>query len=265
MTVSKIISMKGKEKITVLTAYDYLTSKILEASGIDIILVGDSLGMVVMGYGNTLPVTLDDIIHHSIAVRNGAKNSFIVSDMPFLSYGLSVKDDIKNAGRIIKECGVNAVKVEGGVEFFNTIRAMVNVGIPVMGHIGLKPQSVNKSGHKIVGKTDAEIDGLIGDAISLEKAGAFAFVIEGTTEEAAKIITESVSIPTIGIGAGRFTDGQVLVITDMLGLDKDTNFKHNKKYADLSGIIQKAVGAYSEEVKNDLFPAEDQTFHKNDA
>ncbi len=262
MNVLKIISMKGKEKITMLTAYDYLTAKILEEAGIDIILVGDSLGNVIMGYDNTIPVTVEDVIHHTKAVRQGAKQSMIIADMPFLSYGVSIEDSVYQAGRIMKETGANAVKLEGGVEFEEIVHAMVKIGIPVMGHIGLKPQSVNKTGFKIAGKTDKEIENLIKDAQSIEKAGGFSIIIEETTEEAAKAVTESVSIPTVGIGAGKYTDGQVLVITDMLGLNKDFKSKHTKVYANLNRIIKKAVKTYQGEVKGGSFPEEEQSFHK---
>ncbi|NPV01002.1 MAG: 3-methyl-2-oxobutanoate hydroxymethyltransferase [Brevinematales bacterium] len=263
MTVSKIISSKNKEKIVMLTVYDYLTAKILENAGVDILLVGDSLGTAFMGYSNTLPVTMEDVIHHVRSVRNGAMQSFIVADMPFLSYGTSLDVGVFNAGRFMKESGANAIKLEGGAERGELIVAMTSIGIPVMGHIGLLPQSVNRYGYRIVGKTVEETDKLIMDAQALEKAGAFAMVIEGTTEEAAKAVTGSVGIPTIGIGAGRFTDGQVLVITDMLGMDPDTNLKHNKKYADLHGSILSAVQSYIGDVKSGKFPGEEQITHSS--
>lgn len=260
MTVSKIISTKNKSKLTVLTAYDYSIAKILAEANIDIILVGDSLGTVVMGYPHTLPVSVNDIIHHTKAVRNGAPKTFIVSDMPFGSYGISIEESVHNASRIVKLGGCNAIKLEGGKEFSETISAITKIGIPVMGHIGLKPQSVLKDGFKIAGKTKPQTDSLIEDAKALEKAGAFAIVIEVTTETAAKAITESINIPTIGIGAGRFTDGQVLVINDMLGMDKDTNFKHNKQYVNLHDSILDATKSYIKEVKSGEFPTNEQSF-----
>jgi 3-methyl-2-oxobutanoate hydroxymethyltransferase len=181
--------------------------------------------------------------------------------MPFLSYGVTLSESIYNAGRFIKEAGANAVKLEGGIEFSETIKGMVNVGIPVMGHIGLRPQSVLKYGNKIAGKSVDETEQLVKDARAIESAGAFAIVLEGTTGEAAKTVTGSISIPTIGIGAGKYTDGQVLVIADMLGIDPNANFKHNKKYADLYSVIKTAVTNYCKDIKNGDFPTEEQTFH----
>ena len=262
MTIQKIISKKGGEKITMLTCYDSLTAKILEKAGVDMILVGDSLGTTFMGLPNTLGVTVEDIVHHTKAVRRGAPNSFIVADMPFASYGTTLEEGVKTGVRLIKECGANAVKLEGGVEVAETIKRLTSIGIPVMGHIGLKPQSINTDGYRIKGKTDEDTYKLINDGKILEEAGAFAFVIEGTTDEAAKIITESVNIPTIGIGAGCNTDGQVLVITDMLGYDKDLELKHNKKFAHLYDIIFDAVDKYIKDVKDKKFPEEANTFHR---
>jgi 3-methyl-2-oxobutanoate hydroxymethyltransferase len=262
MTVGKIMSLKNREKIVMLTAYDTLTARILNELQIDIILVGDSLGEVYAGYKSTLPVTMDEMIYHVKAVRRGAPNSFIIADMPFLSYGTSAEESVRNAGRFLKEAAADAVKLEGGSALAPVISAITTVGIPVMGHIGLKPQSIKRFGRKIMGKNPGETEELIIDAMAIKDAGAFAFVIEGTTEESAREITERISIPTIGIGAGRYTDGQVLVITDMLGMDKDTNLKHNKKYADLYGAIRSAVISYSEEVKKGVFPSEGQVFHR---
>jgi 3-methyl-2-oxobutanoate hydroxymethyltransferase len=261
MSINKIRNRKGKEKITMLTVYDCLTAKILYDAGIDILLVGDSLGNVIMGFDNTLPVTMEIMVHHVKAVRNGAPDAFIVADMPFLSYGTSIEESVKNAGRFMQECGANAVKLEGGAEFADIIAAINKVGIPVMGHIGFKPQSINKSGLKIAGKNNEEVNSLIKDAQTLEKAGIFSIVIEETTEEAARMITESITIPTIGIGAGKFTDGQVLVVTDMLGLDKNLNLKHNKRFANMNRSIKKAVSSYIQEVQSGTFPAEENTFH----
>lgn len=263
MSVQKFIQMKGKQKIAMLTAFDYLTARILADSGIDIVLVGDSLGMVFRGHGTTLPVTLDELIYHVKAVRAGAPDAFVVADLPFLSYGVSIEESVRNAGRVMKETGCNAVKLEGGKALADTVRAMVTIGIPVMGHIGLKPQSVNQDGLKIAGKNDRDAEALIEDAKEIAGAGAFAIVLEGTAEETAKNITDTIGIPTIGIGGGKYTDGQVLVITDMLGMDKTANFKHNKKFANLYRVIKKAVTSYCNEVRTGKFPSEEQTFHKN--
>lgn len=260
--VHKFAASKGKEKLTVLTCYDALTAKIFEAAGVDMLLVGDSLGTVVMGYPNTLPVTLEDVLHHCKAVRNGAPASFVIGDMPFGSYGASIEESVRSAGRFVKEGGVNAVKLEGGVELAPTVRAIVTLGIPVMGHIGLKPQSVHKDGYRIAGRTAAETASLIADAKALEAAGAFAVVVEGTTEEAAKEVTAAVGILTIGIGAGRFTDGQVLVAPDMLGMDRDMELKHNKLYARLWRVIGKAAKTYVAEVKSGEFPGEENVTHR---
>ena len=262
MSVQKFSQMKGKSKIVMLTAYDCLTAKILAECGVDMILVGDSLGTTFRGYKTTVPVTLDEVLYHVKAVRAGAPDAFVIADLPFLSYGISMEESVRNAGRAMQEAGANAVKLEGGMDLADTIRAMVRIGIPVMGHIGLKPQSVNQDGMKIAGKTDSTAAALLEDAKAIADAGVFSFVIEGTAEETAKTITESVAVPTIGIGAGKYTDGQVLVIADMLGMDKDTNFKHNKKFANLYRVIRKAVKSYCEEVRSSVFPSEEQTFHR---
>ena len=263
MTVSKIIAQKGKSKITMLTAYDTLMARLLEEAGMDIILVGDTLGNVVLGYDTTLPVTIEDIIRHTQAVRRGAPKSLVIADMPFLSYGVGISESVSNAGRIMKETGANGVKLEGGTELCDHIRAMTDIGIPVIGHIGLKPQSYNKSGYRIAGKTKEDTEKMVLDAVALEKAGVFSMVLEGTTVEAASEVTRAVSVPTIGIGAGNGTDGQVLVITDMLGLDQSREIKHNKRYADLRGIILEAVGNYIREVRSGTFPEEKNSFHKD--
>jgi 3-methyl-2-oxobutanoate hydroxymethyltransferase len=262
MTETKIRSFKNREKLVMLTAYDALTARILADLKIDIILVGDSLGMAFSGHNSTLPVTLDELIYHVMAVRRGAPDSFIVADMPFLSYGVSIEESVRNAGKCLKEAMADAVKLEGGSVMAPTVSAMTKIGIPVMGHIGLKPQSLRRYGHRIMGKTISETEELIKDAAALQDAGAFSIVLEGTTEEAARDITEKLTVPTIGIGAGRYTDGQVLVITDMLGLDRETDFRHNKKFADLYGAVSSAVKSYIAEVKDGLFPAEVNVFHR---
>ncbi len=262
VTAARIRGLKGKRKISMLTAYDYLTARILEAAAIDIILVGDSMGTTILGYPTTIPVSMDIMVAHVAAVKRGAPNTMVVADMPFLSYGVSDEEAIRNAGRFLKEGGADAVKLEGGREFASLIEKMVSLGIPVMGHIGLRPQQVLKTGYQIAGKTDTEIEQLSQDAKALENAGIFSLVLEGTTEEAARLITDMVSIPTIGIGAGRYTDGQVLVITDMLGYEPETNYKHNKTYANLYDTIFGAVVRYKEEVENGNFPTEDNVFHQ---
>jgi len=261
--VSKIISKKGREKIVMLTCYNYTMAKILEEVGVDIILVGDSLGTVEKGEKNTLGVTIEEVIYHTKNVRRGAQNSFIVADMPFLSYSVTnIDEGVRNAGRLIKEGGANAVKLEGGKEFKDLIASMTAIGIPVMGHIGLKPQSVNLYGYRVAGKTEKEFEELLQDARAIEEAGAFALVLECTTEEASKAITESIKIPTIGIGAGRFVDGQVLVLTDMLGMERDKKYKHNKVYVNLYEIILGAVRSFVDDTKKGIFPSEEQTFHQ---
>ncbi|SEF78836.1 ketopantoate hydroxymethyltransferase [Caloramator fervidus] len=252
---------KSGKKITMLTAYDYSMAKIIDEAGIDGILVGDSLGMVALGYENTLSVTLDDMIHHIKAVVKGAKNALIVGDMPFLSYHVSVEESIKNAGRLIQEGGCHAVKLEGGVEVLDKVKAIVKAQIPVMGHIGLTPQSVNLlGGFKVQGKSKEQIKKLVEDAKYLEEAGVFAIVLEAVPDEVAKLITESVSIPTIGIGAGRFCDGQILVVNDMLGLFSDFVPKFVKRYRNLKEDIQGAIKEYIEDVQNGGFPEDIHSF-----
>lgn len=261
MSAQKIRSLKGRDKITMLTCYDALTAGIMQQAGIDILLVGDSVGTTLLGHQTTLPVTLEDMLHHTRAVRRGAPDAYIVADMPYLSYGVSIPDSVRNAGRLIQEAGANAVKLEGGERISEHIRALTDNGIPVMGHLGLLPQSVLRTGYSIAGKTKKDETQLIAQAKVLEVAGVFALVLEGTTVEAAKSITEEIAVPTIGIGSGNVCDGQVLVVTDMLGLDKNASFKHNKKYVDLNDIIYKAVRRYIEEVKKGDFPTEFNSIH----
>ncbi len=264
MSIRKIITRKGKQKLTVLTAYDVFTAKILEEQNIDIILVGDSVGTVILGYENTLPVTLEDIIRHTQAVRRGAPNTFLVADLPFASYGADIEATVNNAARLIKEAGADAVKLEGGMEFADTIQALTRIGIPVMGHIGLKPQSVLKEGYRIAGRDQAQTASLIEDAKAIETAGVFSIVLEGTTEEAARAVSDTVKVPTIGIGSGRFTDGQVLVTPDLLGMDPKADFTHNRKFADLHSVISQAVKQYSQEVRDGKFPCEENLFHQSE-
>lgn len=247
--------MKSKNKIVMLTAYDYLLASYLEKSGVDIILVGDSLGMVFLGYKDTLAVTVDDIIYHVKAVKRGAKDTMIVADMPFMSYQESVREAVKNAGRIMKESGASAVKLEGGAEISPQIKAIIEIGIPVMGHIGLQPQSVNKyGGYPVQGVTEKDRDKLILEAKALEKSGAFAIVVEKVFSKTTAIITGAVEIPVIGIGSGPQCDGQVLVTPDLLGAFEDFTPKFVKKYCNTAASSVKALGSFISDVKNKKFP-----------
>lgn len=249
------------EKLTMLTAYDYSTAQAVDNSGINGILVGDSLGMVMLGYEDTLSVTMEDMIHHTKAVERGAKNSLVVADMPFMSYQTSVYDAVVNAGRLIKEGRAQAVKLEGGVEVSEHIDAIVKASIPVMGHIGLTPQSVNAfGGFKVQGKSEEAAKKLIEDALAVEKSGAFAVVMEGVPSKLAAMVTEKLSIPTIGIGAGDKCDGQILVYQDMLGMFSDFTPKFVKKYENLGDRMRNAFAKYIDEVKNGYFPSEEHGF-----
>jgi len=262
VTVSSFIeAKKSKEKISMLTAYDYSTAKVLDESGVDSLLVGDSLGMVMLGYENTLQVTVDDIIHHCRAVARGAKRAMVIGDMPFLSYHINIEDTIRNAGRIITEGYAHAVKLEGGREVVDKVRAIINAQIPVVGHLGLTPQSVNMfGGFKVQGKTEEQAKKIIEDALMLQEAGVFAIVLECVPEKLASIITEKLEIPTVGIGAGKYCDGQVLVTQDMLGMYTDFTPKFVKKYANLRGEIQSASKQYIDEMKSGAFPGSEHVF-----
>lgn len=253
---------KGKgEKITALTAYDCPTTVCLNEAGIDIILVGDSLGMVVLGYPNTLKVTIENMLDHCRAVARGNSTALLVGDMPFLSCTVSVADAVRNAGRMVREGDMEAVKVEGGSYMAQTISAIVRAGIPVMGHIGFTPQQLLKYGRKRVrGRDRPSVEKLLGDAEALEKAGAFAVVLECLTEACAKEVTERLSIPTIGIGSGKHCDGQVLVTPDMLGLYESASFKHVKRYADFATLMKSTFKEYIREVKEEKFPGKEHTF-----
>ena len=258
-------SKKNKQKLTMLTAYDYSTAKLIDSCGINGILVGDSLGMVCLGYEDTLSVTMEDMIHHTKAVAKGAKNSLIVADMPFMFYQTSVYDAVYNAGRLIKEGRAQAIKLEGGVEVFEQIQAIVKASIPVMGHVGLTPQSVNAfGGFKVQGKDEVAAKKLIEDAIAVEKAGAFSVVLEGVPSKLAKIVTEKLSIPTIGIGAGVDCDGQILVYQDMLGMFSDFTPKFVKKYESLGDKMKSAFETYIDEVENGYFPSQKHSFNISD-
>ena len=263
MTVPEVRSMKERgEKIVCLTAYDYCFARILDESGVDLLLVGDSLGSVVQGHDSTLPVTVDDIIYHTRAVIRGRKRALVVSDMPFMTFQLGVDEAKRNAGRLIQEGGAESVKLEGGVTQAATIEALVKMGVPVMGHVGLTPQSVHQfGGYRIQGRGEADARNILDDALAVEQSGAFAVVLEGIPVQLAREITRRVSIPTIGIGAGMHCDGQILVVHDMLGLFDDFTPKFVKRYANLKDTIGGAVQSYMEEVRTEAFPAEEHTFH----
>lgn len=264
-TASFLQAKKNKEKISMLTAYDYSTAKLLDEAGVDSLLVGDSMGMVMLGYESTLQVTVDDIIHHSKAVARGAKRALVVGDMPFLSYHVSVEESIKNAGRIIQEGCACAVKLEGGEEVLDKVRAIIRAQIPVMGHLGLTPQSINMlGGYKIQGKTEEQARKLLMDALMLQEAGVFAIVLECVPEKLAKLVSERLEIPTIGIGAGRYCDGQVLVTQDMLGMYSDLKPKFVRQYAQLGDIMKSACRKYIDETKAMEFPADEHTFPIDD-
>ena len=262
MTAKKIIEKKKQgEKIVTITSYDYSFAKIVDDCGIDLILVGDSLSMVVLGHKNTLSVTMDEMIHHTKAVTRGVSNSMVVGDMPFLSYKIGIKEAVKNAGRFIQEGGAEAVKVEGGANICPTIKAMIDADIQVMGHIGLTPQAVYKFGGFLVqGKTVETAKKLIVDAKKLEKTGIFSIVLESVPWQIAKLITKSVDIPTIGIGAGSYCDGQILVINDMLGLFTDFKPKFLKHFGDIGTSVRKAINNYKNEVEGGIYPDTEHSY-----
>jgi 3-methyl-2-oxobutanoate hydroxymethyltransferase len=256
VSINDIKEMKSKkEKIVMLTAYDYSTAKLVDEAGIPLILVGDSLGMVMLGYESTIPVTMDEMIHHTKAVARGTKQALVIGDMPFMTYHTNISDALRNAARFIQEGGAQTVKLEGGVTVAETVKRIVECGIPVMGHIGLTPQSIHQlGGHKVQGKTPEAAERLLRDAQALEQAGAFAVVLELVPAPLSKLITQKISIPTIGIGAGPDCDGQVQVISDLLGLFSDFVPKHAKQYAKLAGTIRAAIADYMAEVKTGKFP-----------
>lgn len=262
ITTADFAAMKESgDKISMVTAYDYSTAKLIDNSGINSILVGDSLGMVMLGYEDTLSVTMEDMIHHCSAVARGAKNALVICDMPFMSYQTSVYDAVKNAGRIMKEARAGAVKLEGGVEFAEHIKAIVNASIPVCAHIGMTPQSVNAfGGFKVQGKTLEAAKKLVRDARAVEAAGAFAVVLECVPAALAEYISQALTIPTIGIGAGAGCDGQVLVYQDMLGMYSDFTPKFVRKFADIGAEMTKAFAEYDKAVKSGEFPSEKNCF-----
>lgn len=265
-TTTSIMQMKNSgHKISMLTAYDYTTAKLLDEAGVNTILVGDSLGNVILGYEDTISVTVEDMIHHSAAVARGAKNALVVTDLPFMSYQTSVYDAVVNAGRLMKEGRAGAVKLEGGKEVCPQIKAIVSAGIPVVAHLGLTPQSINTfGGFKVQGKTEAAAKKLIEDAKAVEEAGAFLLVLECVPAKLAKLVTESINIPTIGIGAGAGCDGQVLVIYDMLGMFSDFKPKFVKHFANAGDMIREAVKTYIAEIDDGTFPAEEHCYKIDD-
>jgi 3-methyl-2-oxobutanoate hydroxymethyltransferase len=254
-TAVKIKALKGGQKIATLTAYDYLTARYVDEAGIPLVLVGDSLGMTILGYETTLPVTMDEMVHHTAAVSRGVKEALIVADMPFMSYQGTLEHALENAGRFIKEGRADAVKIEGGAMRVDLIKKLIANGVPVLGHIGLLPQSVKETGgFKMQGKTDESARKLMDDAVALEQAGVFAIVLECVPAELAQKITAALTVPTIGIGAGPHCDGQVLVFTDLLGLGHGHVPGFVKKFADLKPQIQEALAAYKKEVEASAFP-----------
>jgi len=245
------------KKISMLTAYDWGMARMMDEVGIDILLVGDSLGMVVLGYENTLPVTMEEMIHHTRAVARGAKRAMVVGDMPFMSYQGSIEDAVRNAGRFIKDANASGVKVEGGKDVLDRISAIIKAGIPVMGHIGLTPQSIHIiGGYKVQGKTENSARKILEEALLLERAGVFSIVLECVPWNLAKLLTERLSIPTIGIGAGKYCDGQVLVVHDMLGFYPDFVPRHTRQFAQLNSIIKAALREYIKDVEEGRFPDE---------
>lgn len=254
------------EKLTMLTAYDYSTAKLIDEAGVNSILVGDSLGNVVLGYEDTVSVTMEDMIHHGAAVARGVQNALVIIDMPFMSYQTSCYDALVNAGRLMKEGRANAVKLEGGAEVCPQIKAIVDAGIPVCAHIGLTPQSINAfGGFKVQGKSEAAAKKLLNDAKAVEQAGAFAVVLEGVPKKLADLITEQLAIPTIGIGAGGGCDGQVLVYQDMLGMFSDFTPKFVKRFANVGDVMKEAFRSYIADVQNGAFPSEEHTYSVDDS
>jgi len=264
ITVPSILARKtAGPKIVCLTAYDFPTAKILDEAGVDLILVGDSLGMVVLGYENTVPVTMEEMIHHTKAVTRAVKRALVVGDMPYFSFHLSADETIRNASRFLKEAGASAVKIEGASKKrLKLVEALVEVEIPVMGHVGLTPQSIHRLGqYRVKGTAAEEARKIVEDAVNLEKAGAFSVVLESMPMEIAKIVTQKIGIPTIGIGAGPHCDGQVLVFHDFLGYSTGYLPKFVRKYADLHGTISRAVGSYAADVRAGRFPDDRTSYH----
>lgn len=260
-TATRIRDLKGQEKFSCLTAYDYSTARSMDEVGLPLILVGDSLAMTMLGYETTLPVTMDEMLHHTAAVVRGVKNALVVADMPFMSYQASIEEAIANAGHFIKEAGAGAVKIEGGAFRVPLVEALVQNGIPVLGHIGLTPQSIRETGgYKVQGKRDQDAARLLADATALDKSGVFALVLECVPADLGAEITRSIRVPTIGIGAGAGCDGQILVTHDLLGLYAGHVPKFVKRYAALGDEMKKAFLAYKEEVESGTFPSDEHTY-----
>ncbi len=258
--------MKAEKKpIVMVTSYDYPTASIADEVGVDSILVGDSYGMVVLGYDTTIPVTMDELLPVCRAVRRGSSRALLIGDMPFLSFQVSEEDAVRNAGRFVKEGGMEAVKVEGGREVAPRVEGISRAGIPILGHVGVTPQTATlHGGYRVQGRTMEDGERLVEDARALERAGVFGIVLEMVAEEAARLVTESVSVPTIGIGSGRYCDGQVLVLHDILGLYEKFTPKFAKRYVALAGQVREAVGSYCREVRQGLFPGEEHVFRMSE-
>jgi len=263
VTTATLAEKKSRrEPIICLTAYDYATARLVDEAGIDLILVGDSLAQVVLGYDNTLPVTMEEMLHHTRAVRRAVKRAFLVADMPYASYHVGVKESLRNATKFVKLAGAEAVKIEGGEKRIDIVLALVDAEIPVMGHIGLTPQSVNAmGGYKVQGKTLTAIENLMRDAVALDHAGVCCMVLEGIPREVAAMITAEVSTPTIGIGAGPECDGQVLVINDLIGMTFSSPAKFVRRYADVSSVINDAIAGYKQDVVQGNYPADAESYH----
>ena len=266
VSVTSFVKMKSENRrIVMVTSYDYPTSSIADAAGVDSILVGDSYGMVVLGYENTIPVTVEELLPVCRAVRRGAAHPLLIGDLPFMSFQVSPEEAIRTAGRFVKEGGMEAVKIEGGAEVSKIVESISRIGIPVLGHIGVTPQTATlHGGYRIQGGSVDSSDKLIEDAKSLEDAGVFGIVLEMVTEDAAKVITESVSVPTIGIGSGRFCDGQVLVLHDLIGLYPSFSPKFAKRYVDVAGMIKQTLQNFTSEVRSGIFPEEKHVFKMNE-
>lgn len=261
VTVPSIVQRKGKEKIVAVTAYDYPTTLFADAAGVDLILVGDSLGMVLLGYPTTLPVTMEEMLHHTKACARAKPRALLVADMPYLSYQITLEEAVRNAGRFIQEGGAEAVKLEGGEPVAEVIHRLVSIGIPVLAHLGMTPQSVHAfGGHRVQGRSEQAAKRLIEDAHIVEQAGAFAVVLELIPADLARTITEQLRIPTIGIGAGTYCDGQIQVLHDLIGLVPGEPFKHTKRYAHIGDTITNALKQYAEEVRAGVFPKEEHAF-----
>lgn len=263
VTIETIQEKKQRrEPITCLTAYDYASARLVDEAGVDMVLVGDSLAMVMLGYENTLPVTMEEMLHHTRAARRGVKRALLIADMPYASFHISKKEALRNAARFVKEAGAEAVKVEGGEKRVELVKRLLDAEIPVMGHIGLTPQSIHAmGGYKVQGKTLAAVEQLMRDAVALDRAGVFSMVLEGIPREVAAMITAEVSAPTIGIGAGPECDGQVLVLHDILNLTFAPPAKFVRRYADVAGAIAKAARDFKDDVESGRYPAEEESYH----